>query len=1192
MYLKRLEIRGFKSFADQTELNFDAGINIIVGPNGCGKSNIVDAVRWVLGEANIRSLRGYKNEDVIFNGTDKKKGLGMAQVDLTMDNSKGLLPLAYNEITVSRKIFRSGESEFHLNKARVRMKDIVKLYTDTGLGKKGYSIISQGELERVLNGQPFERRLMLEEAAGTMHYRQQKEEVQQRIMSTAQDLLRVEDILNELRSRKSELFRKAEKARVYIGLKDEFIRLERLVIAGQIRQIADKIAAESAELETSQMEFARLSSRQELLSRERQSLIQRQEQYRSRLNHSKESKFDLETGINKMSSEVKLSQERIRNNRERIQLAQQDYDKYCSMLGKLDRDLQLKIADFEQERILHAQRQSDLENLQQDLTDLEALIAQQEKALDENSRQVFDRANQESNLKNAIIDLEGKIKRALEKKERSLIRLEEKETYLKAAMVTLEELQEQKDGLIAARQKAAKNIDEVEGRLQTYQKKLLELENDGKDITRQRSVLERKVSVWEELHNSHAGYSEGVRSLLLACERGEINLPGVKGLIPDLFDVSPGMELAINISLGAAIENIVVDSSDTARSAIEVLKSRRWGRVTFLPLDNLRYTEIPQQIQKAIRKEAGLVGIAAELVQYDPENTPAVKHLLGRTLVVDNMTNGLRIFKKYTYPFRIVTMDGETINISGAITGGIRSQAKPNMIQRRQEGKYLKDQLGTVLLGEEENRSKSFEQAQVVKQEEILLAELKKGQAERNFQLQITGEEEQRLMESIAQATGDRDSHQQEIAELDQNIEAAEVQLKDIKKKFQEHLDLNSLIDDQSDQLKVEMEISRRDYEVKKERYSSYHEQLLMKQRDLENNSQNITQFQRVKTSYQQSVREAQELQVRLDKEVVAQLEGIEVTAEQIKELQRELDGVILALEVIRRDEVELLQSLELMDVKVAEGSKKLEDLQDYVRTLELKVVRLQTELEGIQAQWQEKYPGEDSDAEENSISPRQIRDYRKQVEDLRYEIEELGAVDIDSIKEYDDLKVRYDFLHQQTDDLTTAKASLETLLNETEKIMAANFSEFMKLANESFTKTFREIFNGGDAHLEIAAVDDLTAGVEIVVKMPGKRSQSLNLLSGGERALTCIAFIFALLRIKPAPFCLLDEIDASLDEANLQRFADFLRAMSKDTQFIVITHRPATIEAGSNIYGITMPQEGISSVLSIQYQEAQDLAG
>ncbi len=1192
MYLKRLDIRGFKSFADQTELNFDAGINIIVGPNGCGKSNIVDAVRWVLGEANVRSLRGYKNEDVIFNGTDKKKGLGMAQVDLTMDNSGGILPLPYNEITVSRKIFRSGESEFYLNKARVRMKDIVKLYTDTGLGKKGYSIISQGELERVLNGQPFERRLMLEEAAGTMHYRQQKDEVQQRILSTAQDLLRVEDILIELRSRKSDLFRKAEKARVYISLKDEFVRLDRLVIAGQIRQMADKIAAESVELETSQMEFTDLSSRQEILTSERQALAHQQEQNRSRLNQSKESKFGLETTINKMSSEVKLNQERIRNNRERIQLAQQDYYKYCSMLEKLDQDLQQKIADIEQERILLAKRQSDLENLQQDLAELEAVIAQQEKDIDDNNRQIFDRANQESNLKNAIIDLEGKIRRSLEKKERSLIRLEEKAAFIEVSLDTINELQEQKDSLIAAGQRAAKNIDEVDGRLQTYQMKLLELENDGKNIARQRSVLERKISVWEELHNSHVGYSEGVRSLLLARERGETNLPGVKGLIADLFDVPSGMELAINIALGAAIENIVVDSADTARSAIEVLKSKRWGRVTFLPLDNLRYTEIPQQIQKAIRKESGLIGIAAELVQYDQENTPAIKHLLGRTLVVDNMTSGLRIFKKYTYPFRIVTMEGETINISGAITGGIRSQAKPNMIQRRQEGKYLKDQLGTVLRGEEENRSKSYEQAKLVKQEEILLAELKKGQTERNFQLQITGEEEQRLMDLIAQANGDRDSHQQEIAEVDQIIELAEVQLKDVKKKFQEHLDQNSRIDDQSDQLKVAMEISRRDFEVKKERYSSYEEQLLMKKRDLENNSQNIAQFQRVKTSYQQSVREAQELQVRLDKEIVAQLQGIEGTAEQIKDFQKGLDGVILALEGIRRDEVELLQSLELMDVKIAEGSKKLEDLQDYIRTLELKVVRLQTELEGIQAQWHEKYPGEDSIAEESSISPRQMRDYRKQVEDLRSEIDELGAVDIDSIKEYDDLKVRYDFLYQQTDDLTTAKSSLETLLNQTEKIMAANFGEFMKLANESFNKIFREIFNGGDAHLEITAVDDLTAGVEIVVKMPGKRSQSLNLLSGGERALTCIAFIFALLRIKPAPFCILDEIDASLDEANLQRFADFLRAMSRDTQFIVITHRPATIEAGSNIYGITMPQEGISSVLSIQYQEAQSLAG
>lgn len=1192
MYLKTLEIRGFKSFADHTELNFDSGINVIVGPNGCGKSNIVDAVRWVLGEANVRSLRGYKNEDVIFNGTDKKRGLGMAQVDLTMDNSEGFLPLAYNEITISRKIFRSGESEFSLNKARVRMKDIVKLYTDTGLGKKGYSIISQGELERVLNGQPFERRLMLEEAAGTMHYRQQKEEVQQRILATAQDLLRVEDILNELRSRKSDLYRKAEKARVYISLKDEFNRLDRQVMTCQIQQLADKLAAEGVELETSKMEYERLCSRQDGLIQERNSMVERQEQHRTRLSQSKERKYELETGINKLSSEVKLLQERIRNHRERTQSAQQDFMKYGSMLERLDQDLQQKSADFEREQVSFEQRQSELESLHQEIAELESNINGQEKALVEQSRQVFDRANRESSLKNEILDLEGKIKKALEKRERSLIRLEEKEHYLIASIGKSEALQAQKDKVIAAQQRLTRNINEVEGDLRSYQKKLAEMETDGKNISRERMVLERKISVWEELHHSHAGYSEGVKSLLSAYERGEIDLPGLKGLVTDLFDVPAGMELAMYTALGAAAENIVVETGNTARLAIEVLKNKRWGRVTFLPLDNLRSTEIPQHIRKAIKREEGVVGIAAELVQYEPENASAIDYLLGRTLLVDNMTSGLRIFNKYTYPLRIVTMEGETINTSGAITGGIRSQAKPNMIQRRQEGKSLRGQLETILQSEEQNRTKTLEQAALVKQAEIRLAELKKVQAEHDFQVQITEEEEQRLKGLIEKATMERDIHQQETAQLEQFILENEALMKDTRKTYQEHQTQNSLIDDQSDQLKMEMELSRRDYEVKRERFSSYQEQLSMKKRELESNAKNIAQLEQVRTSYQQSAQEAQELEVRLQTEVVALMERIEITAEKIKGQQQELNRVIVILEGNRRDEMQLLQSLESMDEEVTRGSKKVEDLQDYMRTLEIRVVRLQTELEGIQAQWQDKYPGEEIDPEKNSLSPRQVREYRKRVEDLRYEIEALGAVDIDSVKEYDDLKVRYDFLNQQTDDLIAAKTSLENLLNETEKIMSANFNEFMKLADESFKKTFREIFNGGDAHLEIAAAHDLSAGVEIVVKMPGKRSQSLNLLSGGERALTCIAFIFALLRIKPAPFCLLDEIDASLDEANLQRFADFLKSMSKDTQFIVITHRPATIEAGSSIYGITMPQEGISSVLSIQYQEAQSLAG
>ncbi len=1192
MYLKRLEIRGFKSFADHTELNFSGGINVIVGPNGCGKSNIVDAVRWVLGEANVRSLRGHKNEDVIFNGTDKKRGLGMAQVDLTMDNTEGILPIEYNEVTVSRRIFRSGESEFYLNKTRVRMKDIVQLYTDTGLGRKGYSIISQGELERVLNGQPFDRRLMLEEAAGTMRYRQQKDEVQQRIMATAQDLLRVEDILNELRGRKVELSRKAEKARQYLYLSEEYKDLDSQVMASQTEQMEGRISAEIRELEMKRQEFERRSSQLDELDRQLQDAGEQQEQQRIKLSQEKERRYELEHSINKMNSEIKLSQERIRNHRERIQISRQDHEKYILMLEKLEQDLDQKSADFERERTYFETREEEIKQLDQEITELARSLADREGLLARNNQQVFERANQETQLKNALVDLEDRIKKARERRERLSIRVDESDINLNSSTRSADDLGRKRQNAAAALQSAGDALDAAQQELQAYQSAQQELETETRSICDQRSRLERQLSVWQEVHKSRAGYSEGVRALFQARERGELDIPGFRGLISDLIDVPAGMELAIGTAMGAGMENVVVETAAGARMAIDVLKEKRWGRLTFLPLDNLRYTEVPGRTKQELMRETGVVGLADDLVAYEAAHALAVKYLLGRVLLVTDMDSGYRIFRKYQMPLRIVTMEGELINTSGAITGGIRKVSQPNMLERRLEGKTLQKQLNDIIQVEAANQAKAAAAAQQVGDIENRIADLRKTNAETGFQLQMIQEEEQRILDMINNITAERDQQLQEKLRLDDTIMEMEMQSQILAREYQDHRGQNTVLDDQSEMVKMELEVVRRDLEVKRERYTSYQEQLAMKKRELENDATNIAQFNQVRNSYQLSLTEADDLQKRLQREVGIHLDKIEATSKKMGELQKELEELVKTIELSRQADQNTRQYLESLDQDAIDTRRCCEDIKEQSRMQEVRLARLETELEGLLSQWQDKYPSQEITTVRSPLSPRQLREYRRRTEELRDAIKALGSIDIDSIKEYDELSERYDFLNQQTGDLTTAKASLENLLQETERVMAKNFGDFMARADESFGKTFKEIFEGGDARLEIESAADLTAGVEIVVKMPGKRSQSLNLLSGGERALTCIAFIFALLRIKPSPFCLLDEIDASLDEANLQRFADFLGKMSRDTQFIVVTHRPTTIEAGTNIYGITMPQEGISAVLSIQYDEARSMAG
>ena len=1192
MYLKRLEIKGFKSFADHTELSLNPGINIIVGPNGCGKSNIVDAIRWVLGEANVRHLRGHKNEDVIFNGTDKKKALGMAQVDMTVDNLDGNLPLEYSEVTVSRKIFRSGESEFYLNKSKVRMKDIVRLYTDTGLGKKGYSIISQGELERVLNGQPIDRRFMLEEAAGTMKYRQQRDEVQQRIMATAQDLLRVEDILSELRNRKADLFTKAQKAQAYLAMREEHNNLEKQVMAYRIRELSDNLSTRNTELTLKHSNLNEVTSRLEKLNISLQHAQSLQEKQRADLGQLRENKYELESGLNRMGSEIKLSQERIKNHSERIQVASHDSKKYADRLEKLEKDMEIKIADFNQERVHHEDRQDEVKQLFHDINILERSINEQEKILQKHHQLVFERAAREAKIKNEISALDHKIKKAQEKKERLIIRLEEGEAQIKILAINAVELRAQKDKQYIDKEKWDKLVAGAEVQKQAYCDSQTVIDQEYENISSERLKLEHKLLVLKEVEQSYAGYSEGVRSLLKSYDRGEMSLQGIKGLVADLIEVPSGMELAISVVLGKGLENVVVETSESARQAIQFLKKRRWGRVTFLPLDVLRIQNMQSSIKQEILAETGVLGLAADLVKYDREYEKAVAYLLGRVLLAQDMDCGLRVFKKFSYPLRIVTLEGEVINTNGAMTGGTYHQNKSNPLQRKQEEKSIRQSLVTLQQSEDRNRATATELSNQLKALDNRLSEAKNGQIEVEFQLKIIQDEELRVQNLLEKLKLEWEINHQETSQLEQCIRESAEEKQGLQDSHRVYQDENDAIGDEIELIKAELEINRRDYGVIKERYSSHQEQLTMKKRELENSAQNIAQFDQVRNSYRQSVREADDLRERLQKEVDVHMERVALTTEKIKEKQEKLQNIIESLDISRQDEEEMGQNIETVNAEILQHKQQLTACQDQVRTTEMKIVRMETELEGLHAQWKDKYQSEDSGAHYSPLSSRQIREYQTQIEGLRTNIELLGPIDIDSIKEYDEINARYGFLNQQAEDLSAAKVSLENLLQETEKIMAQNFTQFMKVANDNFRKTFVEIFSGGDASLYIESVNDLSAGVDIVVKMPGKRSQSLKLLSGGERALTCIAFIFSLLQLKPAPFCLLDEIDASLDETNLIRFADFLRNMAKNTQFIVITHRQATIEAGGNIYGITMPQEGISSVLSIQCDDVQSLAG
>lgn len=1192
MYLKRLEIKGFKSFADNTEVILEPGINIIVGPNGCGKSNIADAIRWVLGEGNVRQLRGQRNEDIIFNGTDKQKPQGMAMVDMTIDNSDHVLPVDFGEVTVGRKVFRSGESEYLINKSRVRMKDIVNLFTGTGLGKRGYSIIGQGELEQVLNGQAFDRRLILEEASGSIRYRQQRDEVKQRIAATAQDLQRLADILGELEIRTNELGHKSAKAQTYLEIWEEYCQADKVFMANEMKEIQHNLRLKKDELAQKTAEQNMLVQKLEQLHEELQQAESLFEERRSVLTQLRDQKYQLEAELGSLESEAKLGQERIHNYSERMLAADQDAEKYSHMLEALNQDLNKQVDDYNYEKEKWQERQTELEQLNLEIQELEKSINAKVDLFELQRGQIFDQVKQESTIKNAILDREENIKRAREKRDRLQLRVEDHKVKCQTELEKQQSLEELGRKHLQQREEIQARLTSLTEQRSHLNNENTKLENECQELNQSIISIENKLLGLQDLERKYVGYSEGVRAVLQAQARGEKSLRGIRGLMANLIDVPSGMELAIEVAVGKGLENLVVANADDAKAAIDFLKRQRLGRVTFLPLDVLRVQKFNPRILEELSRREGVLGLASQLVKFDPQYEKAVEYLLGRVLVVSDLDRGMQVFKQGQHALRIVSLDGDLINVSGAMTGGSMTRSKSSPMMRKGEEKNLKLQLQQLLSRRDSNRQLGEQLSGQSRDLDEQLMSQRNLMAENDFQIKLIAAELDTINSHMEQGRNEYNDQLQEIQTLQDNLQGLDKELLQLQQDYSRLCVENASFTEQVEAMKETLQIDRRDFEVRKERALSHQDQLNMKKSELEKLEKNLAQFREVQRSYQQSIEEAEKLQARLQADSERQVQILAQNIELRKSKEDELEELRVTIKSNQAAQQLEGQNRDELRRQLKPRLEEKTVIEEGVRSLEMRVVRIETELEAARNKWVEKYQPEVPDTYEKAMTAAELREYRRRIESLKERIETMGPVDIESIKEYAEVKERYDFLQQQSADLVEARQSLEKLLSETEKVMAKNFTQFMLLANESFKRTFTEIFGGGEASLVLEEDSHyLSAGVDIVLKMPGKRSQPLNLLSGGEKALTCIAFIFALLRLRPAPFCLLDEIDAALDETNLVRFTQFLKGMADDIQFIIITHRQATIEAGSNIYGVTMPQQGISSILSINVSDSISVA-
>ncbi|MGE5371015.1 MAG: chromosome segregation protein SMC [Solirubrobacterales bacterium] len=1193
MYLRQLELKGFKSFADNTQIPFHQGLNIIVGPNGCGKSNIVDAIRWVLGESNVRNLRGQKAEDVIFTGTDTKRPLGFASASMTIDNEDGSLQTDFSEVTVTRKVHRSGDSEFMINRSDVRLKDIHALFAGTGLGKKGYSIIGQGELEQILNAKPYERRLILEEAAGLSVYRQKKEEAESKLESTAQDMMRVHDILAELDDRLVDLRERAGKAKQHLAWSGELGGLERQVMAYELSLNAEDVAARVREIEAVGLELAgiheQLASREHVVNERQKALTA----LTGEIDELKESKFSLNTHHNQIESEIRLLEERLKNASERIGQIGADVVRYEGLIAGLKEDLTRSEAAQAVRMNEYETRLGEEQAASQEAGALRAEMELNAGRIEDGKNRLFELAAAQSAARNRIAENEERLKRHEEKQQRGRSELNYQRERVQVTEDTLVNLTRELEREDAGLEAAAAERETLETEKKNHGLQAAALDREVALLEKSARELENKLLALQQAITQHLGISEPVRRIMEAARKDNNGLQGIVGVLTDLIDVPAGLETAIEAAAGRGLENVVTRTATDSQQAIDLLKQRSWGRVTFLPLDILRPAVIDAAQARQAKTMPGVLGLACELVKYPQEYTKAVHHALGRVLVVETLDQGLAVFRKMP-SFRIVTLEGDLINPGGSMSGGRTDKKGPSALglkaeqkarqsekaavdDRLQETAKAKTALSEAMSGLETRMKATSERiSEHAFKQNMIRSEIERNRDDRLRMLETA----ERLEKELTQSTDERQRMENEVKRL-----AAEAET------------LNQQTEALNGELRTAQEgadARERRLELLGERLRHLQESLAAQSVEVENGRKSLEQLGSVRQSYEEALNTGRTERVRLQQLIETETARCKELRLQLVESERDLGRVTGLLKVLEDRRVAQEADYQALRDEIEPVRENIARLEERQRNVELRKVKAETEMNGALFYWREKFGDEDYQPHLVGLELKQQREMRRRAESLRGQLETLGPVDLGSIEELDAVQTRHDFLTSQLSDLKAAREALFKLIRETETAMNTRFDDFLKLADTSFRGTFTNIFHGGEAELvKDHHVDNpWLSGVEIMVKMPGKRRQSLNLLSGGERALTCIAFIFSLLLLKPAPFCLLDEIDAALDEVNLTRFTDFLRRLSGQIQFIVITHRQTTIEAGDVIYGVTMPEQGISDVLSVSVNEAQSLAG
>ena len=1182
MYLKSIEVNGFKSFANKINFKFNNGITGIVGPNGSGKSNVGDAVRWVLGEQSAKQLRGSKMEDVIFSGTELRKPQGSAYVAITLDNSDHKLPIDFNEVTVARRVYRSGESEYLINGVVSRLKDVNSLFFDTGIGKEGYSIIGQGQIERILSGKPEERRELFDEAAGIVKYKKNKAATEKSLEQERQNLSRVNDILGELEKQVGPLKEQSETARKYLIFKDELKKLDINAFLldvdntkEQLSEYENKLNIVEEDSTRLREEFDKAKEEYEKIEAELEAYNQRIDDIKNEIHEKKLTNQKYEGEINVVTQQIISYKQSEESLNEQIIKVKADLDKCSNELKKL----------FEEKSVLDEKLDSADEVLDAATTrneELKQKISDEENEIESSKSEIIEFLNEGGTLKAKVGRYDTMLENINLRKTELNQRFLENKSEEEKSKLEKNNLSEALDKINDILSKLDNDISSIQSKLDENNAKKQETDEGIVISNNQIISLKSKKEALRNLTERYDGYGNSIKRVM----EKKANNPKIIGVVADIIDVDKQYETAIETALGGSIQNIVTEDDGTAKSLIEYLKQNKFGRATFLPISSIvdRGT-----VGNDVTKESGVCGIASNLVKSDAKYTKIVSYLLGRIVVVDNIDNAIKLSRKYKQSLRIVTLEGELINPGGSMTGGAFKNS-------------------SNLLGRKRELDEIDEQIEALKKKLVSLEELSSKLAD----------EKEELKKQKEEAINNR---QQEIIKKNTyslNLEQAEKRLEEIEKAFasitRENNELANQINDINANKEELFTSNKKQEEAVKElekKIEELEKQIVVDKAELEKSAEEITRlnvdFNSVKQQYEfamqnikrvrgdeQAAKESLEtLKLKLNN---GSKESLELS-EKINSMRELLEENNRIISIKEQKLVECNQEKNALNDSHKEFFSKREALSEQINGLDKSAFKINASIEKLSEQsesltnymWEEyelTYNSAISFKDENFTD---ISSLKREISAVKGKIKQLGDVNVNAIEDYKNVSERYEFLKGQHDDITKAEANLLGIISELDRQMREQFAEKFKEIRIMFSQVFKELFGGGKADLELVDDEDiLETGIKINAQPPGKKLQNMMQLSGGEKSLTAIALLFAIQSLKPSPFCLLDEIEAALDDSNVKRFAKYLNKLTKDTQFIVITHRKGTMEAADILYGITMQEKGVSTLVSVNMIEGE----